>query len=105
MHPCPFPWQVNPAVAGTPDGGFVVAWETPDRQRPGRFVYARKFDAQGNAAGAPFAADASAPEQSQPVLAGSGSGLLLTWIGRDADQSGIFARAYRDQFITSPAPG
>lgn len=94
VHPCPFPWQLNPAVAGTADGGFVVAWETPDRQRPGRFVYARRFDGAGTAIGAPLAGDAARPEQGLPVAASLGDGFVIAWIGRDADQSGIFARQY-----------
>jgi hypothetical protein len=96
IHPCPFPLQLNAAIAGTDEGGFVVAWQTPDRQRPGRFVYARRFDAAGNRLGPPSAVDATSPEQDLPVVRDAGEGFVVTWIGRDADQSGIFARHYRN---------
>jgi hypothetical protein len=95
VHPCPFPWQMNATVTGTADGGFVVAWDTPDRQRPGNFVYARRFDAQGNPIGAPTRVDAAATPETMPVVRSVGEGFVITWAGRDADDSGIFARDFR----------
>ncbi|MEJ7931155.1 hypothetical protein WG922_14360 [Ramlibacter sp. AN1015] len=95
VHPCPFPWQKNATVTGTADGGFVVAWDTPDRQRPGEFVYARRFDAQGNHIGAPNRVDAGSAPESMPVARSVGEGFVITWVGRDADDSGIFARHFR----------
>ncbi|HSW19546.1 MAG TPA: hypothetical protein VLJ86_20165, partial [Ramlibacter sp.] len=67
VHQCPFPWQMNATVTGTADGGFVVAWDTPDRQRPGEFVYARRFDAQGAPIGAPMRVDVVATSETMPV--------------------------------------
>lgn len=95
VHPCPFPMQTNATVTGTGDGGFAVAWDTADRQRPGNFVYARTFDAQGNPVGAPTRVDAAASPESMPVARSVGGGLVMTWAGRDADDSGIFARHFR----------
>src|SRR5207253_955016 len=95
VHPCPFPWQMNATVTGTADGGFVVAWDTPDRQRPGEFVYARRFDAQGNPAGIPPRVDAAATPESMPVARSVGEGFVIAWPGRDADDFGIFARHFR----------
>lgn len=95
IHPCPFPWQRNATVTGTADGGFVVAWDTPDRQRPGDFVYARRFDAQGSPIDAPTRVDAAAAPESMPVARSVGEGFVITWAGRDADDSGIFARHFR----------
>lgn len=95
VHPCPFPMQMNATVAGTADGGFAVAWDTADRQRPGNFVYARTFDAQGNPVGAPTRVDAAPAPESMPVARSVGDGLVMTWAGRDADDSGIFARHFR----------
>ncbi|TFY99068.1 hypothetical protein [Ramlibacter humi] len=95
VHPCPFPMQTNATVAGTADGGFVVAWDTQDRQRPGNFVYLRTFDAQGNPLGVPARADAAnATPESMPEVRGVGQGFVVTWMGQDADQSGIFARDF-----------
>jgi hypothetical protein len=95
VHPCPFPFQTNATVTGTADGGFVVAWDTADRQRPGNFVYARRFDAQGNPIGVPTRVDAAATSESMPVARSVGTGFVITWAGRDADDSGIFARDFR----------
>lgn len=95
VHPCPFPWQRNATVAGAGDGGFVVAWDTPDRQRPGSFVYARRFDAQGTPLGVATRMDAAATPESMPVARSVGAGFVITWAGQDADGSGIFAREFR----------
>jgi hypothetical protein len=95
VHPCPFPFQANATVAGTADGGFVVAWDTLDRARPGNFVYARRFDAQGNPVGVPARVDAAATPGSMPVARSVGEGFVITWAGRDADDSGVFARDFR----------
>jgi hypothetical protein len=99
IHPCPFPFQTNATVTGTADGGFVVAWDTLDRQRPGNFVYARRFDAQGNAIGAPTRVDAAATPGSVPVARSVGEGFVITWAGRDADDAGIFARHFRSDAL------
>lgn len=95
IHPCPFPLQNNATVAGTADGGFVVAWDTPDRQRPGNFVYARRFDDHGQPMGAPSRVDRAATPESAPVVRSVGAGFVITWAGQDADDSGIFARDFR----------
>ncbi|HEY1226579.1 MAG TPA: hypothetical protein VGF26_04605, partial [Ramlibacter sp.] len=95
VHPCPFPMQTNATVTGTADGGFAVAWDTADRQRPGNFVYARTFDVQGNPVGAPTRVDAAASPESMPVARSVGGGLVMAWAGRDDDDSGIVARHFR----------
>jgi hypothetical protein len=95
VHPCPFPFQTNATVTGTADGGFVVAWDTLDRERPGNFVYARRFDAQANPIGGPTRVDATATPESMPVARSVGEGFVITWAGLDADDSGIFARHFR----------
>lgn len=95
VHPCPFPWQMNATAAGTADGGFVVAWDTPDRQRPGNFVYARRFDGQGNPVGSPTRMDGVATSESMPVARPVGDGFVIAWMGRDSDDTGIFARSFR----------
>ena len=50
------PFQVNtwttgdqgaPQVAATPDGGFVVVWESADQIEPGYDVFAQRYDADG----------------------------------------------------------
>jgi hypothetical protein len=95
VRPCPFPWQKNATVAGTSEGGFVVAWDTPDRQRPGNFVYLRKFDGQGRPIGAPARVDEGVAPESMPVVRRVGEGVALSWVGSDADDSGILARHFR----------
>jgi hypothetical protein len=95
VHPCPFPFQTNATVTGTADGGFVVAWDTADRQRPGNFVYARRFDAQGGPVGAPTRVDGAATPENSPVARSVGDGFVITWAGSDADDSGVFARQFR----------
>lgn len=95
IHPCPFPWQKNATVTGTSDGGFAVAWDTPDRQRPGNFVHARRFDAQGSPVDAPTRVDAAATPEAVPVARSVGEGFVIAWNGVDADDSGVFARDFR----------
>jgi hypothetical protein len=95
VTPCPFPWQFGPSVAGLQGGGFVVSWDTPDRQRPGHFIYARQFDAGGLPTGAPSLVSVGGAGTANGAIATSvGNGFAITWIDRDADQSGVFGRTY-----------
>ncbi|MBF0270250.1 MAG: cadherin-like domain-containing protein [Alphaproteobacteria bacterium] len=41
--------QQAPSVSALPDGGFVVAWQSSGQDGSGDGVYARRFDANGNA--------------------------------------------------------
>jgi hypothetical protein len=91
----PFPLQYLSVVAGLEDGGFVIAWQTPDR--PGG-VYARRFDAQGAPVGAVTrATSTTAFQKNTPAVTSLGNGgFVVGWRseGEDGDMGGIYARRW-----------
>jgi hypothetical protein len=96
QHSCvPFPLQFLPVVAGLEDGGFVIAWLTPDR--PGG-VYARRFDVQGAPIGAVTrATSTTAFQKNTPAVTSLGNGgFVVGWKseGEDGDLGGIYARQW-----------
>jgi RTX calcium-binding nonapeptide repeat (4 copies) len=40
--------QIHPAVAGLPNGGYVVSWQSSDQDGSGYGVYQQRFDANGD---------------------------------------------------------
>ena len=46
--------QSNPSVAGLPNGGFVVAWESNGQDGSNSGIYAQRYDSNGNLAGNEF---------------------------------------------------
>lgn len=94
--PCgPFPLQVDASLAGLEDGGYVVAWYTPDREGG---VHARRFDAQGSPVGNVTRATSTTPFlKDAPVAVGLGNGgFVIAWesTNEDGDLDGIYARRW-----------
>jgi len=91
--------ETDAAVAGLANGGFVAVWERTDGDSGG--VYARRFNADGSAAGDTFLVPTViAASQYKPSVAGFPDGrFIINWtsIGQDGDttgQSNIYAQIY-----------
>jgi hypothetical protein len=85
----------NPAIAGRPNGDFLVAWEAADGSAQG--VFARGFDRSASPAGAAFRVSTDvAGSQRRPAIAadrGAG-GYLVVWQGQTGSirEAGIFGQ-------------
>jgi hypothetical protein len=81
--------QSEAAVAAVP-GGFVVGWFTNDVDD----VVVRRFDATLQPDGGDVTVNTASGTHSGMRLDASGSGVAAAWIGPDADDEGIYARAF-----------
>jgi len=89
--------QRHPAVAASPAGGFVVAWDSHDDQDgDSEGVFARRFDGGGAALGGEFQVNTyTLHRQEQPAVTAGRDGFIIAWSsGHDGDQAGVFARRY-----------
>jgi hypothetical protein len=90
--------QIHSSVAATPNGGFVVAWQSAGQDGSGYGVFARRYDALGGAVGPEFQVNAYATgDQTSPSVAADAAGrLVIAWTsnGQDGSGSGVFARRY-----------
>jgi len=95
FRPCEWPSQRSPTLAALQDGGWVVGFQSSERTAGLRQVFARRYDAQGGAVGAPERVSVhDAVPQSSPAAAGlRGGGAVLVWeSGDDGDSLGVQAR-------------
>ncbi len=87
--------QDDPSVIGLVGGGYVVTWESVDQDGDEDGVFARRFDADGNAAGGEFQVNATTDEdQDDPSIAAlSDGGFAIAWESsdQDGDDDGVFA--------------
>lgn len=96
--------QSNSSVAGLKNGGFVVTWESTYQDDATFYtgVYARRFDATGNALGDEFrvASRAESDQYASSVSALEDGGFVVSWTsaGQDdpnsASGSGIYSQRY-----------
>ena len=86
--------QSTPAVAAGADGTFVVAWQGPDGDGTG--IYARRFDAAGDALTGEIAVNADpARAQSRAAVAVGGTQIVVAWQRSDAAGLGdVYARRF-----------
>jgi hypothetical protein len=78
-------------VAAHPAGGFLVAWHAPDADTDG--IWARRFDAAGQAVGGEMALNATvAGRQGFPRAAAGAQGYVVVW--ETAGGTGVFARRF-----------
>lgn len=86
--------QGNPAVTGTADGGFLVAWDGADMDGDWNGIYARKFDALGNLQGDQFGLNAeTVGTQQLPAVATLGNGdLVAAWQSDGEGSSNAYVR-------------
>ncbi|GAA0603417.1 hypothetical protein GCM10009416_46320 [Craurococcus roseus] len=88
--------QNAPSVAALPDGGFVVSW-TGTGADGTRDIFARRFAADGAAAGGEFRVDAtpSGDQYGPKVAALADGGFVASWVLYDADGTrDVFARRF-----------
>ncbi|MCA9706125.1 MAG: hypothetical protein KDK70_09780 [Myxococcales bacterium] len=94
-------FQVQPAVASAPGGGFtVVAWASfpvldPPQDGSGAGVYARLYDGSG----APLTGEilvntTTMGNQAFPAVDAHDGGFVVTWQGPDGSGNGIFAQRF-----------
>ena len=96
--------NLSPSIALLNDGGWVIAWSGADANQYG--IYAKRFDAAGNAASSQFAVNAfTTGQQTAPVVIGlDDGGWAIEWGGANAnDAGGIVQRIYDKNGVTSGA--
>ncbi|HEY9814908.1 MAG TPA: Calx-beta domain-containing protein, partial [Candidatus Obscuribacterales bacterium] len=85
----------NPAIATTPDGGFLVAWEGSDNND----IFVRRFDDNGVPQTGEILVNTFIPNaQNSPAIAVDNFGnFVVVWDSEDQDQSeeGIYARRFQ----------
>jgi len=88
--------QRDASVAGTPGGGFVVAWEGLDASAEG--IRAQQFDASGDKAGPEIAVITyTLAGQRRPEIAATATGeFLVVWDSwkQDGDTYGVYAQRF-----------
>jgi hypothetical protein len=93
--PCPAETQMEPAVAALEDGGYVITWVSEFRAGGTSAIYARRYAADGTAAGAAVAVSTNAGRR--PAVSGTGGGGFViawdAWAG-STTESDVFARRY-----------
>jgi hypothetical protein len=96
--------QLKPDVAFTPDGGFVVVWESLAQDGSSAGIFGRRFDSAGGALGTEFPINAyTTNAQTWPVVATlPDGGFVVAWqsFPQDGSDFGVFAR----RFDSSGAP-
>ena len=91
--------QSAPSVAKSPDGRFVIAWQSEDQDGSGYGIYAQRYDALGVAVGLPFLVNTTtAGNQTNPVVAmGENGQFVVVWVGDSGDgTTDIYAKRYDD---------
>ena len=91
--------QINAAIAGHPNGDFVVAWQSYDQDQDQYGIFARRFDSAGSALAIEFQVNThTLNDQERPAVAIDADGdFIVAWMGegnQDGDGSGIFAQRY-----------
>jgi hypothetical protein len=80
----------------TADGGFVASWDSSEQDGSARGVYARSFDATGQADAPEFRlSTTSAGDQHSPRLRVLSGGLLAMWSGVGVEGYRLHAQRYR----------
>jgi hypothetical protein len=92
--------QRYPAIAMNPNGNFVVVWRCDLAGVPDA-IYGQRFYPDGTPVGSEFQISTSPPVVSGaggPFVAMDSSGnFVVTWVGGDGSDEGIFARRYNAQ--------
>ena len=90
--------QANPVVAGLPDGGFAVLWESFGQDGQSFGVFGQRFSSAGAPAGTEFQVNSyTLNSQETPELCADASGnVLAVWESRDqdGDNPGVFGRRF-----------
>ncbi|MGJ3247435.1 MAG: calcium-binding protein [Elainellaceae cyanobacterium] len=90
--------QINPAIAISDDGSFVVAWQSQGQDGSFEGIFARRFAANGSRLGNEFQVNTTTlGTQEFPAVATDADGnFVVTWVseGQDGSGDGIFGRAF-----------
>ena len=80
-------YQYAPSITALADGGYVVAWQSPDGSGDG--IYAQRFDATGSAVGIEILVNTTTVGvQSSPAIAAlDDGGFMVTWQSMSPDYS------------------
>ncbi|WP_085910179.1 VCBS domain-containing protein, partial [Kiloniella majae] len=99
--------QYNSSVAGLPDGGWVVVWDSQGQNGSSYGVYGQVYNADGSREGSEFQIDTITPTMwSGPVVTGlTDGGWVVTWHthNQDGNNLGITAQAYHADGTTQGA--
>ena len=95
--------QSAPELATDLDGAFVSVWTSEDQDGSGLGIFAQIFDEDGNADGPEFPVNATtAGDQTDPeVSMNDEQDFAITWIGPDADGTGIYLRIFEEGAATT----
>jgi hypothetical protein len=81
--------QSTPAIAGTAQGGFVVAWTSNKQDNSQHGVYGQRFTTTGAKSASEFRINETTPfDQVIPSLAPVGNGFVGVWRSDDQDTGG-----------------
>lgn len=90
--------QSSSGVAGLPDGGFVICWESFGWHETDSGIYAQRFDAEGKKLGNEFRAHSQVEYwQRDPVVISLNSGnFIVSWVSdiQNGRSVGIFYQLY-----------
>jgi outer membrane protein assembly factor BamB len=90
--------QTNPAISMSPDGRFVVVWQTPTSSYYS--IYGQLYDASGNAVGSEFHISMS-DHCTEPLVAMDSNGnFVVVWRANNQGESGA-ANIYGQKFNSS----
>jgi hypothetical protein len=89
--------QRQPDIAVTPDGQYVVVWQSRTQDGDGQGVYGQRLDAAGAALGAEFRVnDVILSDQAAPAVAPTAQGgFVVVWQSAGLDGSGTAIRGKR----------
>ncbi|MCE9546032.1 MAG: tandem-95 repeat protein, partial [Planctomycetia bacterium] len=100
--------QQYPSAAFGPNGGFVVAWNGKGAEDTAG-IYAREFDASGNAVAGQFLVNTTTSNtQVAPTVTGTANGYVISWSGdgtADTHGDGVYARRYEISNTTPTSSG
>jgi len=85
------------SIAAAPNGDFVIAWQSYQRDGSSEGVFARHFASTGAPLGLDFQVNATTSSaQHDPYVASDGAGFVVVWQseGQDGSGGGVFAQRY-----------
>ena len=89
--------QYSPSIASDTAGNFVIVWASTQEAQAGADIFARRFDANGNALGDEFRVNSyTTGTQRFPDVAMNADGFIVVWAsdGQDGDQGGVYAQRF-----------
>jgi len=88
--------QIQPAVSGFPQGGYIVVWASPDGD--GRGIYGQMYSGNNNPFERQLRLNTSTTfDQSEPTVATLSDGYFVaawTWVGSNSATQGIYGQRF-----------